>query len=474
MFLLISRSGTALVSTVRARNTHRHSKNRRAPASPGLWNAIRAYFREQPWWETTVLIIGAVTVLTFVAVSIFGVDAKPDTVTLSDDPGPPGSPPFVTTVSRLVGAPVETGGTVTPLQNGDEFMPALLDRIRGARASVNFSVFMWQDGEMSARVLEALVDRQRHGVQVRVLLDGLASIGASDPRFDTLAEAGGTVATFRTPKFGSWTRIHRRNHRRAIVVDGVVGFTGGMAVSDKWLGHAQDEDHWRDLMFEVTGPMAASLQSAFADVWAATTGEILAGPRMYPEPAAAVATTGPPFVHLVNSPADDDQSMAYFYLVSVMAARSRVVIATPYFIPDIPLRRAIVDRARAGVKIQLLLPGPNTDHPLGRWSAQRHYQPLMDAGVEIYEYQPTFMHAKYVTIDGVWSIIGSPNLNSRSRQLDEENAFGIVDAVLARQLEEMFAADLRRSVRVDPVQWPRRNPLTRFLQFISQILDEQS
>ena len=179
---------------------------------------------------------------------------------------------------------------------------------------------------MSARVLETLVERQQHGVEVRVLLDGLASIGASDERFDDLEEAGGRIATFRTPKLGSWTRLHRRNHRRAIVIDGQVGFTGGMAVKDKWLGHAQDPDHWRDMMFEVTGPIAASLQSAFADVWAGTTGEILAGPRMYPPIAGAAS---PPFIHLVNSPADDDQSMAYFYLTAVMAARQRIAIATP-------------------------------------------------------------------------------------------------------------------------------------------------
>jgi cardiolipin synthase len=447
------------------------AKAKRPARRSRLLDAVRAFFADRPWWETTVLIVGAITVVTVIGVMVFGVSAKPRVVTLSDDLGAVDSPVFLASVSRLVGAPIEHGGTVTPLNNGDEFFPALLARLRAARSSINFSVFMWQDGEVSARVLEALVDRQQHGVQVRVLLDGLASIGASDPRFDDLEEAGGRVATFRTPKLGSWTRLHRRNHRRAIVIDGVVGFTGGMAVKDKWLGHAQDGDHWRDLMFEVTGPMAASLQSAFADVWAGTTGELLAGERMYP---AIPSSSAPPFIHLVNSPADDDQSMAYFYLTAVLAARQRVEIATPYFIPDPPMMRALEERARAGVRVRLLLPGPETDNPWGRFSTRRHYQALMDAGVEIYEFQPTFLHSKFLVTDGLWSIVGSPNLNSRSRQLDEENAFGILDRALARRLEEIFSADLGRSKRIQPDEWRRRNPFGRLLEWLAKITDQQS
>lgn len=432
---------------------------------------MRGLFKGRPWWETTVLIVGTVTVLMVIAVLVFGVNAKPRVVTLSGEIGAVDSPVFLSAVSRLVGAPVETGGTITPLNNGDEFFPALLARIRAARASINFSVFMWRDGEVSARVLEALIERQQHGVEVRVLLDGLASIGASDPRFDDLEEAGGRVATFRTPKLGSWTRLHRRNHRRAIVIDGEIGFTGGMAVKDTWLGHAQDGDHWRDLMFEITGPMAASLQSAFADVWAGTTGELLAGPKQYPPVAVAPA---PRFIHLVNSPADDDQSMAYFYLTAVLAARQRLAIATPYFIPDAPMMRALEDRARAGVSIRLLLPGPETDNPWGRLSTQRHYRRLMEAGVEIWEYQPTFLHSKFLVADGVWSIVGSPNLNSRSRQLDEENAFGILDRALAQRLGAIFDADLAKSKRIQPGEWRARNPLVRLFQWLAMITDQQS
>jgi cardiolipin synthase len=434
--------------------------------------ATRVLFRGRPWWETTILLVGLVASLTFVGVAFFGVDAKPEVVTVSDDIGAVGSPEFLAAVSRLVGAPVEAGGEVTILNNGDEFMPALLDAIRRASTSINVSVFMWQDGTLSARVLEALVERQRAGVAVRILLDGLASLGATDPQFEELAEAGGRVASFRMPRLGSWMRIHRRNHRRAIVLDGKVGFTGGMGMNDKWLGRAQDPDHWRDMMFQLTGPMAASLQAAFADVWAGTTGEILAGPAMYPSVAPAGDT--PKFIHLASSPADDDHSMAYFLLTALFAARDRVVIATPYFIPDIPMRRTLVDRARAGIKITMLLPGDHIDNPQVRLSGQNHYQSLMDAGVEIWEYQPTFLHSKVMVVDGRWSIIGSPNLNTRSRQLDEENAYGILDESLGAALEAVLAADRAKARRIDPEQWRRRSPFTRLLQLLSRITDNQS
>ena len=173
------------------------------------------------------------------------------------------------------------------LNNGDEFVPALLDSIAKAERTINFAVYIWAEGEFSDQLLRALEAKQRDGVTVRVLLDGLGSIKVPDEDFEALIAAGGKVQKFRMPKFGKLTRFHRRNHRRSIVIDGQVGFTGGMAVSDIWLGHAQDKEHWRDIMFKVTGPMARSLQSAFVDLWAGSSGELLLDPKTYPVPAPA-------------------------------------------------------------------------------------------------------------------------------------------------------------------------------------------
>jgi cardiolipin synthase len=438
---------------------------------------IRDVIRTRPWWHTTLLVIGVVASLTAVGVLFLGFNNAPRTISTSQPVPPVHSREFAAGISRLVNAPIERGGTVEVLNNGDEFLPALLKSLNGARSSINFSVFIWEKGAFGTQVLDALIAQQSRGVAVRVLLDGYGARYAPDDRFAELEKLGGRVESFRTPKFGTWTRIHRRNHRRSIVIDGEIGFTGGMAVSDKWLGHAQDPDHWRDLMFKVTGPLAASLQAAFVDAWVSSSGEILLGRDLHEE-AGMAPSAGPAgvdrFIHHVNSPADDDQSMAYFFLLPVLAARERVSIATPYFIPDEPLKHALEEKARSGVDVRLLLPGRHIDNHTARWSGQNHYDDLMRAGVKIYEYRPTFTHAKYVVVDGQWSIVGSPNLNSRSRQLDEENAFGILDAGLAGRLETIFSADLERADEITIDAWRRRGPIVRALQFFSRMLDQQS
>jgi cardiolipin synthase len=460
----------------RTRVRKAHSGAALVAAASETFDHVRSEFTARPWWYNSILVLGFVTLLTAVAVLFFGVNNAPDEIATNEQVAPVQSPDFLAALSRLVGAPAEQGGAVEILNNGDEFLPALVQSINDARHSVNFSVYIWEDGAFSDQVLDALIRKQSQGVPVRVILDGLGGRKAPGDRFGELEKLGGRVEKFRTPKFGSWTRFHRRNHRRSIVIDGRIGFTGGMAVGDKWLGHAQDPDHWRDIMFKLTGPLASSLQGAFVDAWASSSGEILVGPGIVPV-ATAPGTSAAGverFIHHINSPADDDHSMAYFYLLSIFAARDRVWITTPYFIPDQPLQHALEAKARAGVDVRLLLPGSHIDNHTVRLSAQSRYQALLDAGVKIYEYQPTFSHHKYMVVDGRWSLVGSANLDSRSRQLDEENVFGILDSRLGRQLEDVFTADLRHSTEIKPDEWRRRNPVMRILQVASRILDQQS
>jgi cardiolipin synthase A/B len=439
----------------------------------GRVSAVRRFVAAHPWWLTALLVIGVVSLITVVKVAFLGVDGRPRAVTTSEPVPRVDSDQFATALAQLANAPIERGGTVDILNNGDGFLPALLESIDGARLTVNFLVYIWEDGTFSDRVLEALIRRQREGVAVRVLLDGLGARKAPPETFARLSDAGGRVERFRTPRFGTWTRFHRRNHRRSIVIDGEIGFVGGMAVKDSWLGDARTPDEWRDVMFRVTGPLARSLQAAFVHSWVSSSGEILIGTDMFPTPAVPSGGVER-FIHHVNSPADDDQSMAYFYLLSILAARQKVYVATPYFIPDLPLKAALKDRARAGVDVRLLLPGEHIDNPTVRYSAQNHYDELIEVGVRIFEYGPTFMHSKFVVIDGMWSIVGSPNLNTRSRRLDEENAFGVLDADLGRRLESEFLRDLERSTEISLDDWRRRGPLVRLTQLVARVLDQQS
>jgi cardiolipin synthase len=307
---------------------------------------------------------------------------------------------------------------------------------------------------------------------VRVLLDDFGSIDLSFGTFSELKDAGARVEKFRTPQFGKWTRLHRRNHRRAIVIDGTTGFTGGMAVKDTWLGHAEDSEHWRDVMFKMTGPLARSLQAAFVSSWVASSGELLVGSDIYPDIRGQPSEVRG-FIHLVNSPAADDYGMAEFFIVPILAARNSIHIVTPYFIPDKHLESALIKKAQEGVDVRMLLPGKHIDSRLPRLIAQSHYEPLLKAGVKISEYRPTFIHSKFMVVDRKWSVIGTPNLNYRSRQLDEENAFGLLDRELAEQLVQLFQADSENADVIQLQHWRRRNPVWRFVERFAQFFDKQ-
>lgn len=439
-----------------------------------LGNRWRTLRRRHKWWQLTLFAIGVLAALSVLGALFFRVGHAPEEIT-TDAPVPDVTTPrFTAALAQLTGASVDRGGAITVLNNGDEFLPALLESIGSATRTVNFSVYIWNDGPFSDPILAALTEKQRSGVAVRILLDGLGSIAIPDEEFEPLKRAGGRVEKYRTPRFGQLTRFHRRNHRRAIVIDGEIGFTGGIAVADTWSGHAQDADHWRDVMFKVTGPLARTLQAGFVDAWASTSGEILVGPSFYPDTTIESSGGVERFVHLANSPADDDQSMAYFFLLPLLAARETAYLVSPYFIPDKPMLTVLIDKARAGVDVRLLLPGPRTDNWLARASSQDRYEMLMNAGVKIYEYQPTFLHSKFAVIDGRWSIVGSPNLNTRSRQLDEENAFGILDKELGSALQRTFFDDLARARQINPDEWRRRNPAAKLFQMTCRLLDDQS
>ena len=388
------------------------------------WHAVR---RRYKWWQLTLFVIGVDARSCLVMSALFfAVGRKPERVYTDSHAADGRLARFCDGARSDCGRTVEDGGTIHVLNNGDEFVPALLEAINQAQRTINFTVYIWSEGTFSDQLLAALEKKQREGVEVRMLLDGLGSIKVPDEDFEPLIAAGGKVQKFRTPKFGKLTRFHRRNHRRSIVIDGDVGFTGGMAVSDIWLGHAQDTEHWRDMMFKVTGPMARSLQTAFVDLWVSSSGELLIDPKHYPVPAGVDARC-----RAICSPgelAGRRRSVDGLFLPAADLLGARIHLLCGAVLHPRQLSAVGAGRqGESGVDVRLLLPGPHTDNWITRASAQARYQELLEAGAKIYEYEPTFMHAKYRVIDGKWSIIGSPNLNSRSRELDEENALGIYD-----------------------------------------------
>ena len=421
----------------------------------------------------SILALIGVAFLVGVAVSLFGPwGRRPPTYQITDMP-PVDSSDFLVSVAGAAGAPVRSGGTAKLLNNGVEIFPAILDAIRSAKRTVNLAAYIWEPGQVSDDLFAALTERARAGVQIRLLLDGVGGMRAPEKEMAVLRAAGGRIEPFRPPRFGELTRFHKRNHRRALVMDGEVAFTGGVAVADKWLGDADSPDHWRDTMTLLTGPSADTIQTAFVSLWAPVAGELLSGPEFFPRRDSRAIAGGISHVGVASSPSNEDHPLRLFYLQSIVGARKRLYIATPYFVPDQTVRKAVVARAHAGVDVRILLPNDYTDAKPIRLTSHRYYEELLAAGVRIFEYQPTMMHAKGMVVDGIWSVIGSANMDIRSHELNQENVVGVLDAGLAEQIEAAFREDLARSQEIRLEQWRKRGSLVRVLERAAALFAEQ-
>jgi cardiolipin synthase len=375
----------------------------------------------------------------------------------------------------VAGSPLRTGGTAKLLNNGDQFFPALYDALKAAKQSIIFAVYIWEDSQPSNEIFAILTERARAGVQVRVLLDGLGGLHAPDEKIKQLEEAGGKVKMFRSARLGRLSRFHKRNHRRSIVIDGSTAFVGGMAVADKWVGHAQDPEHWRDSMTEVTGPLASTVQSAFVGDWANVpdddgekNGEILVGSAFFPEFPVTVPHAGETIaVHtgLAAAPSSENHPIRLLFLQTFSAARQKLYIANSYFVPDETIRKAVMERARAGVDVRILLPGENTDAKPIRQTGHMFFEELMESGVKIYEYQPTMMHAKTMVVDRTFATVGSTNFDNRSFRYNDELDLAVYDEGVAGRLESMFTEDVARSRPYTYEQWTSRTLFKRLTEW---------
>jgi cardiolipin synthase A/B len=433
--------------------------------------ALRDLITGTPVWVWLFFLAGVAATANVVLALFFNVGRRPPQLYATERPSV-GSHEFLDALSGLLNLPVECGGRARVLQNGDAFFAALLDDIGRARHHVHFMTYIWREGRASDRVFDALVERARAGVEVRLMLDGVGGIAAPPERIEELTGAGGQVQHFRPPKFGKLTRFHKRNHRRAIVIDGAIAYTGGMAVQDCWLGDARNEDEWRDSMVRVEGPPARGVQSAFTELWAGTTGELVIGDDYY-VPRGDAGPGLPQFIALASSPAHEKHPLRLFFHLSFMAAMEELFIVTPYFAPDRNTRAALADRARAGVDVRVLLPNRLIDVTIVRWGARSHYEELLSAGIRIFEYQPTMIHTKAVIVDGRWSIVGSANLDVRSKELNKENVLGILDKEIGSQLRASFLADLERAAEIRLDIWRRRGVLPRLKEKLALPFSEQ-
>jgi cardiolipin synthase len=380
-----------------------------------------------------------------------------------------GEPEFDRAAAAYGRAPIVGGNTVEILLNGDQIFARELAAIDAARASITYTQYFWADGEIGRQFTSALAARCRAGVAVHLLLDAVGSLTMPGADRRTLAEAGCQVADYRplTSLFGG--RFNYRNHRRILVVDGRIGFTGGAGVSDKWRGDGRQAGHWRDATVEIQGPAVPYLQGAFVQSWTEATGVVLAGASYFPTPLAAGAVD---IQVLTSAPEEHDIAIYRVILLAIESARRSILITNPYFVPDGQLTDALIRAVARGVRVVVLVPGA-IDHNLVRMASRHTYGRLLAAGVEIDEYLPALLHAKTMVIDDAWATVGTTNFDGRSLRLNREVNVACYDRGVARRLAAIFAEDLLHARRVTLEGWRARPLSQRLLEFLAWPLRDQ-
>ncbi|MER7192056.1 phospholipase D-like domain-containing protein [Streptomyces flaveolus] len=361
-------------------------------------------------------------------------------------------------LERLIGVAATEGNELTALRNGDEIFPAMLEAIRSAQHTVDMMTFVYWRGSIAHDFAAALAERARAGVRVRLLLDGFGAKEIEQELLDSMDAAGVQVAWFRRPLWLSPFKQNHRCHRKALVVDEHTAFTGGVGIAQEWCGDARTPDEWRDTHVKVRGPAVDGIAAAFAQNWAECHDDLYDDRDRFTEHTQP----GTSVVQVVRGSASFGwQDMQTLIRVMLTSAEHRFRLATAYFAPDTYFIDLLCATARRGVTVEILLPGPHTDQRACQLAGQYHYARLLDAGVSIRQYQPTMMHAKIITVDGVASLIGSTNFNRRSMDHDEEVMLAVLDEEFTAGLDRDFDADLERSVAIDRARWKRRAALQR-------------
>ena len=380
------------------------------------------------------------------------------------------APQFRRTMGLLLGPAIVGGNKVQTLNNGDEIFPAMLAAIRGARLTLTFETYIYWSGAIGREFADALAERARAGVKVHVLIDWVGSLKMDETLLDELARAGVEIERYHPLHWYHIARMNNRTHRKLLVVDGRVGFTGGVGIADRWCGNAQDPDHWRDIHYRVEGPVVAQLQAVFLDNWMKVSGKVLHGDGYFPALEAAGEASAQMFS---SSPSGGGESMRLMYLLSITAAGQAIRLSASYFVPDALTIRTLVQARERGVAIQVIVPGAHIDAETVRRASRAKWGALLEAGVEIYEYQPTMFHCKVMVVDEVLVSVGSTNFDTRSFSLNDEANLNVYDAQFAREQIAVFERDRARAHRISVEAWRRRPWREKLWEHTAALLSSQ-
>lgn len=362
-------------------------------------------------------------------------------------------PQFERALGSLLGPGIVGGNAVTELINGDQIFPPMLAAIKAAQKSVTFETYIYWSGDIGKQFADALSERARAGVPVHVLLDWVGSAKMEESYLAEMKAAGVQIEKFHKPHWYNLARLNNRTHRKLLVVDGQVGFTGGVGIAPAWTGHAQDPDHWRDSHYLVRGPVVAQMQATFLDNWLKVTGKVLHGEAYFPAIAPAGAQKAQMFS---SSPSSGSESMQLMYHLAITAAERSIDLSVAYFVPDDLTRKLLMDALARGVRVRLVTPGEHTDTETVKAASRATWGELLQAGAEIYEYGPTMYHCKVMIVDQLLVSVGSTNFDNRSFRLNDEANLNVYDAAFAQRQTQVFEDDIRRSRRVTYEAWLER------------------
>jgi cardiolipin synthase len=382
----------------------------------------------------------------------------------------PDSDEFVRVIQSACQAAIHRGNRVQVFTNGTQFYPAMRDAILAAQESIDLEAYIFQPGDTADMLIDALVERARAGVEVRMVMDAIGSVGMGGRSATRLRDAGCMLHFYQPIR---WYRLHRlnnRTHRELLVIDGRVAFTGGAGVADWWYRPQGGEPAWRDTMARIEGPIVAALQGVFAENWLECCGEILTSPRHWP-PLEPVGNAEAMLVR--SSPSDRATVSRVVFQMLIEGAVANVDIATPYFLPDRAMRRALIRAAQRGVRVRIMVPGRHTDQRLVRLASRRMYKELLAGGVLLYEYRPSMTHVKALMVDHAWTMIGTTNVDNRSFEHNDEVNVAFREADIASRLRHDFEADLAASDEITLASWSRRPLLEKMIGPVCWILERQ-
>lgn len=423
-----------------------------------------------PSWVAVLGIVALVLVASSFLGGLIGPTPKYELTSRNDLPTND-SERFLQVLEALSDAQVNKTGTLEVLTNGPSFYPAALEAIRNATRSVNIEAYIFQKGKIADQYIAALAERARAGVKVNLVLDAFGSAGTSKNYLAPLLDVGGKVGWYNGPNWYRLMHIDHRTHRELMIVDGKVGFIGGAGIADQWYSGTKGHPRWRDSAVRIEGEAVCNLQATFAENWLATSGELLNGEAYFP----SVRNENPLVAMVVNSTptvGGGTRARILFQLL-IASARESISITTPYFLPDKSLMKELCRAVERGLRVKILVPGRKSDHMVTRSTSRAGYGELLKAGAEVYEYQPSMIHAKVLCVDDRWVVVGSTNFDNRSFGINDEVNLAIRDANVALRFERDMTSDLEQSRRVSLEEWQHRPVTERATELMGLVFERQ-